>query len=627
MDHGDDLEDASSSTTSKHFSNVWEYFEIIPVGPDGIKRATCIQCTKVLSYEHGTSNIRRHIGKCLGLDLSNKADAPPPKRICLDQAKFKEKLAISIIKHNYPFTYVEHEGTRDLHKFLHPDANPICRNTAKKEVLRIYEREKVKVKKELEKIKGRICLTSDLWTSITSDGYMTLTAHYIDESWVLKKKVLNFRVIPPPHTGSLLAECVITFLREWGIENKVFTITLDNATNNNGLVDCLKDQLSYDALVCNGEFIHVRCCAHVLNLIVQSGLKVIEESIEKVRESVKFVRGSAARKIKFAECIARLKLQYRKNVRQDVVTRWNYTYLMLDCALMYRPAYVLLAKLDKTFKTCPTEEEWTRIEAIAMFLKPFYDITKLFSGTLYSTSNLYFHNVYKIQKSIQRHMLNPDPVVSGMAKDMKTKFDKYWETYTMVLSFGAILDPRYKLNIVEFYLSELGMEGPLLIEKGSTKGPSSNVGGGKLCDDAEDDLAGFETFQSQYKIPEVQKSQLDQYLDEPKLDKNQKIDILQFWKENQVRYPELAIMARDILSIPITTVASESTFSIGGWIISKYRSSLCSSNAKALLCTRDWLFDPKDEDEVDEKELIDEDIAKLVRSSSKVIIGGGGSSI
>ncbi|GKA05695.1 zinc finger BED domain-containing protein RICESLEEPER 2-like protein [Tanacetum coccineum] len=236
-------------------------------------------------------------------------------------------------------------------------------------------------------------------------------------------------------------------------------------------------------------------------------------------------------------------------------------------------------------------------------------------------------------------MLNPDLIVSGMAKDMKTKFDKYWETYTMVLSFGAILDPRYKLNIIEFYLSELGMEGPLLIERvqsvddglrklynayeiqpnlmqSSTKGPSSNVGGGKFCDDAKDDLAGFEIFQSQYKKLEVQKSQLDQYLDEPKLDKNQKIDILQFWKENQVRYPELAIMARDVLSIPVTTVASESTFSIGGWIISKYRSSLCLSNVEALLCTRDWLFDLKDEDEVDEKELIDEDIEKLVKSST-----------
>nr|GEY94867.1 zinc finger BED domain-containing protein RICESLEEPER 2-like [Tanacetum cinerariifolium] len=189
------------------------------------------------------------------------------------------------------------------------------------------------------------------------------------------------------------------------------------------------------------------------------------------------------------------------------------------------------------------------------------------------------------------------------------------------------------------------MEGPLLIERvqrvedglhklygeyeiqpkvvqDSTKGPSLNVEEERLYDDAKDDLAGFETFQSQYK-QQMQKLQIDQYLDEPKLDKNQKIDILQFWKENQVRYPELALMAQDILSIPITTVASESTFSISGQIISKYRSSLCSTSAEALLCIRVWLFGLKDE--IDEQELI-LDIEKLIQPSSKVIIGGGGSS-
>nr|GEU74641.1 probable ribose-5-phosphate isomerase 3, chloroplastic [Tanacetum cinerariifolium] len=88
----------------------------------------------------------------------------------------------------------------------------------------------------------------------------------------------------------------------------------------------------------------------------------------------------------------------------------------------------------------------------------------------------------------------------------------------MVLSFGAILDPRYELNIIEFYLSEL--------------------------------------------------------------------------------------------------VAPESTFSKGGRIISKYRSSLCSTSAEALLCTRDWLFGLKDENEIDEQELI-LDIEKLIQPSSK----------
>jgi hypothetical protein len=34
---------------------------------------------------------------------------------------------------------------------------------------------------------GRICLTSDLWTSLTTDGYMCLTAHFIDKNWVLTR--------------------------------------------------------------------------------------------------------------------------------------------------------------------------------------------------------------------------------------------------------------------------------------------------------------------------------------------------------------------------------------------------------------------------------------------------------
>jgi hypothetical protein len=81
------------------------------------------------------------------------------------------------------------------------------------------------------------------------------------------------------------------------------------------------------------------------------------------------------------------------------------------------------------------------------------------------------------------------------------------------------------------------------------------------------------------------------YLDEPKyLEKNTTFDILSFWKGNEFRYPEVAAMARDVLSIHISTVASESTFSIGGRVIDQYRSSLKPDIVEALVCTRDWLY-------------------------------------
>jgi hypothetical protein len=81
-------------------------------------------------------------------------------------------------------------------------------------------------------------------------------------------------------------------------------------------------------------------------------------------------------------------------------------------------------------------------------------------------------------------------------------------------------------------------------------------------------------------------------LDEPKyLEKNTAFDILSFWKGNEFRYFEVATMARDILSILIFTVASESTFSIGGRMIDQYRSSLKLDIVETLVCTRDWLYE------------------------------------
>ena len=89
---------------------------------------------------------------------------------------------------------------------------------------------------------------------------------------------------------------------------------------------------------------------------------------------------------------------------------------------------------------------------------------------------------------------------------------------------------------------------------------------------------------------QAQKTQLELYLDEPRVDRNAKLDILAFWKGNEFRYPEVAAMARDVLSIPVSTVALESTFSVGGRVIDQFRSSLKPDVKEALVCSRDWLY-------------------------------------
>ncbi|VFQ98548.1 unnamed protein product, partial [Cuscuta campestris] len=59
------------------------------------------------------------------------------------------------------------------------------------------------------------------------------------------------------------------------------------------------------------------------------------------------------------------------------------------------------------------------------------------------------------------------------------------------------------------------------------------------------------------------KTKLETYLNDPKESHITDFDILDFWKTNESRYGQLSYLARDILSVPLTTVASESTFSIG----------------------------------------------------------------
>ncbi|GAV83578.1 Dimer_Tnp_hAT domain-containing protein [Cephalotus follicularis] len=89
------------------------------------------------------------------------------------------------------------------------------------------------------------------------------------------------------------------------------------------------------------------------------------------------------------------------------------------------------------------------------------------------------------------------------------------------------------------------------------------------------------------------RSELDSYLEERKMDRreNKDMDVLKYWKDNSSssRYQILSRMTRDLLSIPITTVASESAFSMGGKVLNKYRSSLLPENAEALICTRTWM--------------------------------------
>ncbi|PRQ23529.1 putative HAT dimerization domain, ribonuclease H-like domain-containing protein [Rosa chinensis] len=68
------------------------------------------------------------------------------------------------------------------------------------------------------------------------------------------------------------------------------------------------------------------------------------------------------------------------------------------------------------------------------------------------------------------------------------------------------------------------------------------------------------------------------------------VDILCWWKINGCKFPVLAAIARDVLGIQTSTVASESCFSTGGRVIDCFRSSLTPRTVEGLICMQNWLL-------------------------------------
>ncbi|XP_054796727.1 zinc finger BED domain-containing protein DAYSLEEPER-like [Prosopis cineraria] len=271
----------------------------------------------------------------------------------------------------------------------------------------------------------------------------------------------------------------------------------------------------------------------------------------------------------------------------------------------------------------------------------------------------------RIEILLNEHMMSDDSVLQEMASKMKDKFHKYWSDYSMILALGTVLDPRMKFEVIEHYYPLIDpIHGHAKIEtikykliyifdqykemSGTSSSPttqsslgpgtSSNhqsfVGSHNIVEKGRDEKkALFQVYGDFLRVKirdasSITKSELDYYLKEATLDLNAFIEmnVLDYWKNNQHRFSILSKIACDVLSIPITTVASESAFNIGSRILTKYGSSLLPENVQALVCTRNWLFgwnydgEGSDDEDDDEAKLImlDEDNHAIEQASNVI---------
>ncbi|EOA33074.1 hypothetical protein CARUB_v10016411mg, partial [Capsella rubella] len=333
------------------------------------------------------------------------------------------------------------------------------------------------------------------------------------------------------------------------------------------------------------------------------GLDVIRGALKKIRDSVKYVKGSETRKNLFRSCMETVGIQSEAGLIIDVSTRWNSTFLMLSRAILFKDVLRNLVEVDKSY-----------MKSICNLLKPFAEITKMISGSSYPTSNMYFMPVWAIKCWLRDHEDSSDMIICEIVEDMNEKFNKYWEEFNDILAIAAVLDPRLTFVFLEYCYNTLDP----LTSKSNVAHIRSKMA--KL-------FRAYKTIQGTLPQPLHKflektflldmikiiflldcsllewvlflyfsksgvngKSPQDIYLDEQPLDivSFRILNVIAYWKDNASRFKELASMACDVLSIPITTVASESSFFIGSRVLNKYSSCLSPINVQALICARNW---------------------------------------
>ncbi|KAL4394409.1 hypothetical protein AHAS_Ahas02G0149100 [Arachis hypogaea] len=563
----------SGSSGRKNRSEIWEHF--IPI--EGIEKyARCKNCNGQIKYAGGTSAMRQHWKRCFEsnneqskrqrIEGGTSGLISSPSVTKFDQAVTRSILTEMFVTEELAFRFVERNVFRRLLHSLQPKFKIPSRTTLARDILSFYETEKMKLQSYLSHHCQKVCLTTDTWTTSSQNlTYMSLTAHFIDNDWKLQKRILNFCRVEG-HSGEVLGRAIEGCLDSWKL-HQVFTVTVDNATSNDGAILYLKKRLNaWNSLILKGDYLHMRCCAHILNLIVKDGLKEIDDSITRIRNAVKYVKSSPMRCESFKACIERESINYKGLVSLDVETRWNSTYLMLEAALKLRAAFDLLELQDDKYINemsksygVPTDDDWTYAESILPFLKIFYDATLRISGSLYVTSNKYMKEVFSIGRKIKLHCENTDLSIRLMASKMQRKYDKYWGTpnvINMLLLIAIVLDPCHKLDFVNWILDEsFGVEkgGELKSKLFTCLNSLYNHYQGKedesqsnqdamINEEDEDDILNI-YLQSTGRDSDA-KSELDRYLKEdcePR-NKSAELDILGWWKGNSTRFPILALM-------------------------------------------------------------------------------------
>ena len=168
-----------------------------------------------------------------------------------------DSVSYCIAKDMMPIYTVEKEGFKTLLKSFDSKYEVPSRKYFSQTALpALYAKTQETVSNELEEVRGGgyFAATTDLWSSTTSEPYISYTVHFINHDWELRSRCLQTMFMPKQHTGENIAEAIQATLEAWGLQQAhQVCLTTDSGSN----IINAAERLQMTRLACFGHNLHL----------------------------------------------------------------------------------------------------------------------------------------------------------------------------------------------------------------------------------------------------------------------------------------------------------------------------------------------------------------------------------
>ncbi|XP_067949497.1 E3 SUMO-protein ligase ZBED1-like [Watersipora subatra] len=613
------LGQTSELSTGSRRSAVWAFFTISDVSNKNW--VTCDLCKKgVKTTDSSTSNLFQHLQihhfkeymtvtpknatrnrKRKSQDTSQSLSSQPTLTSMLPYNRNSEKhtfltglVTNYLISGSIPIYTVEKDSFKKLLKGLDPRYQCPGRNHFSKIAIpEKFIQEKSAITEALKNVTS-CSLTTDGWSSLAKDPYMSLTINYIDTDWTLVNKCLATSYLPVSHTADNISNFVGATLSEYNLyKEKVVSITTDSAANMNAACR----ELKLTRLGCFGHYLH-NGMTKALNRYEQ-----ITNMITSVRKITSVFSYSFQFQRKLQHLQKELKLLENKLIN-DVKTRWGSTLKMLASVKDQMPGIAKLFVDDRKYRHYLLSFSQTDLlSEVVNALKPYESLTDILSGELMVTSSsivptlIYLKelcgddcdddvndgdNNDEDKEGSEQFDATATPTASDIRrlvwKYVKKQYDN--QDVNNMLAISTFLDRRYEYQ-------------PPMMFKWPTFEQVKDMVSQQIVNLMKD-----QSTSSVVALPKVQKKSLatillkkkptpvaEKAVDDPDRAARHEIEFFLsmecppemevniWWSTHQHEFKNLSSIARKVMCVNATSVSSERLFSIAGHIVSKKRTT------------------------------------------------------